>query len=176
MKKIQFLLILAFFGLAVPGIGQVTEKEAKKIFAPKGNHRSPFKGQTEACITSVNLQFKLASREIIDKRGVGKVVSWAFLDGIDENLMQEIADEYYQRLEQLFVANGIRLTDEFKQHDAYAKLVEKSADRSREVFKKNWGVSRIVTSNQEPYIEFPVGMMGPHASLGNDLKICIENN
>lgn len=169
MKKIHFLFVLAHFAV-VPAISQVSEKDAVKLFAPKGNHRSPFKSQTEACFTSVNLQFKLASRETLEKRGVGNVVSWAFLEGVDENLMQEIADEYYKRLDQAFKENGINVTDDYKQTDAYNKLVEKNADRSREVFKKNWGVSRIVTANQAPYIEYPVGLMGPHASLGNDLK------
>lgn len=170
MKRLHLALLLSAFAAAYAANGQVTEKEASKFFSPKGNHRSPFKGQTDACLTSVNLQFKLASREMIEKRGAGNVISWAFLEGIDESLLQEIADEYYLRLESKMKENGIALSGEYQETDQYKKLIEKNADRSREVFKKNWGISKIVTANQQPYIEYPVGLMGPHASLGNDLK------
>ncbi|WP_290792833.1 hypothetical protein [Flavihumibacter sp. UBA7668] len=170
MKKIQVLLGSAVLFCFVSLNAQITEKDANKFFAPKGNHRSPFKGETEACLTSVNLQFKLASRETLEKRGAGNIISWAFLEGIDETLMQEIANEYYTRLALKLKENGISVTDEYREKDAYKKLVEKSSDRNREVFKKNWGVSRIITANEAPYIEYPVGMMGAHSSLGNDLK------
>ena len=170
MKKILFLLLPASLLVTESGFSQVTEKEASKFFAPKGNHRSPFKGETEACLTSVNLQFKLASREYIEKRGAGNIISWAFLEGIDEQLMQDIANEYYVRLAAKLKENGIGLSEEYRESDAYKKLIDKNSDRNREVFKKNWGVSRIITANEAPYIEYPVGMMGPHSSLGNDLK------
>jgi hypothetical protein len=150
---------------------QVSEKELKKSFAPKGNHRSPFKGATEACLVSVNLQFKLASKEQLEKRNTGKVISWAFLEGIDDRLMQEIADEYYVRLEKKFNQQNIILSQKFRDNDSYQKLVDKNKDRERETYKKNWGISKIFTSNKEPYVEYPVMAMGNHASMGNQLKM-----
>lgn len=173
MKRFTILFLSLAFLDVRSASAQVLEKDVKKVFAPKGNHRSPFKGAGELGLTSVNLQFKLASRETIEKRGAGNVVSWAFLEGISDELMQEIADEYYKRLEQRFSTLGIRLSDAYKNTDQYQSLLEKSADRSRETNKKNWGVAKVFTANNGPYIEFPIGLMGPHAGLGNSLKIPI---
>lgn len=148
---------------------QPGEKEIKKSFAPKGTYKAPFKKANEACLTSVNIQFKLATRQEQEKRGVGNVITWGFLEGIEDNLMQEITDEYYKLLAEKLKANGISLSDEYKNTDQYQKLINNSADLSRETEKKNWGVSKIFTANNAPYIEFPI-MAGPHSSLGNKLK------
>lgn len=148
---------------------EVTPKELKVAFAPKGTHRTPFKKATEAELLSVNLQFKLATREEQEKRKVGNIITWGFLDGIEDNILQEIANEYYKNLETKFKANGISLTNEYKESEQYQKLIERSADLSREVESKGWGISQIVTANNGPYIEFPI-TAGPHAALGNKLK------
>ncbi len=148
---------------------QPDEKEIKKAFAPKGTYKAPFKKANEVCLTSVNIQFKLATRQEQEKRGVGNVITWGFLENIDDNLMQEITDEYYNMLAEKLKANGISLSDEYKNTDQYKKLIDNSADLSREAEKKNWGVSRIFTANKAPYIEFPI-MAGAHSSLGNKLK------
>ena len=149
---------------------QLNEKEVKNAFIPKGTYKAPFKKANEICLTSVSLQFKLATRQEQEKRGVGNIITWGFLEGIDDNLMQEITNEYYSKLSEKFKAIGISLSDEYKNTDQYKKLVENGANLNREVEKKNWGISKIFTANKAPYIEFPVGMMGPHASLGNSLK------
>lgn len=148
---------------------QPDAKELKKAFAVKGTHRAPFKKAKEAALTSVNLQFKLATRQEQEKRGVGNIVTWGFLDGIDDALMQEIADEYYKRLEAKFKENGISVNDSYKQKDNYKKLVDGSSDRERENERKNWGISKIFTANNAPYIEYPTGMIGSHSKLGNEL-------
>lgn len=150
-----------------------TEKEVKKAFGAKGTHRAPFKKVDQVALTSVNLQFKLATRQYMEKKGVGNIVTWGLLEGIDDNVFQEIADEYYVRLAARFQKEGYSLNEEYKNHKSYQKLVENSADLEREVNKKNWGVSKIFTANNAPYIEYPQSMMGAHASLGNDLKIPI---
>lgn len=150
---------------------QIDEKELKKAFAPKGTHRAPFKNAKEVALTSVNLQFKLATRQEQEKRKVGNVVTWGFLEGIDDALLQEITDEYYKNLAAKFAANGFSLNESYKDHKSYQKLVENNKDRKRETENRNWGVSKIFTANNMPYIEYPTGLMGAHASLGNDLKI-----
>lgn len=150
---------------------QPSEKELKNAFAPKGTHRAPFKNEKEVALTSVNLQFKLATRQEEQKRGVGNIVTWGFLDGIDDALLQEITNEYYKNLAAKFKANGFALNDTYKNHKSYQKLVADNANLNRETQKKNWGVAKIFTANSAPYIEYPIGMMGAHASLGNDLKI-----
>lgn len=148
---------------------QPSEKEVNKMFAVKGTYKDPFKKADEACLTSVNIQFKLATRQEQEKRGVGNVITWGFLEGIEDNLMQEITDEYYKMLAEKLKTNGISLSDEYKNTDQYQKLIDNSAELSREIEKKNWGVSKIFTANKAPYIEFPI-TAGPHSSLGNKLK------
>ncbi len=177
MKKFQASVVFVAFVLTAictpiaTQAQQVSEKELKQAFAPKGTHRAPFKKASEVALTSVNLQFKLATRQEQMKRKVGNVVTWGFLDGIDDAMFQEIADEYYQRLATKFKENGFSLNESYKDHKSYRKLVDDNADRDRETEKKYWGVAKIVTANNAPYIEYPTGMMGAHASLGNDLKI-----
>ena len=150
---------------------QVSDKEVKKMFAPKGTHRAPFKKAGEVALTSVNLQFKLATRQEQEKRGVGNVITWGFLEGIDDHLLQEITDEYYKRLEAKLKANGFSLSEAYKNNKSYQKLVDNNAGLAREIEKKNWGVAKIFTANNAPYIEYPTGMTGAHSSLGNDLKM-----
>ncbi|GEM_PF-890026 len=165
-----FLIIAISFASTLQA-QQPTEKEVKQAFAPKGTHRAPFKKATEVALTSVNLQFKLATRQEQEKRKVGNVITWGFLEGIDDALFQEITDEYYKNLEEKLRANGFSQNDSYKDHKSYQKLVESNTDLQRETNKKNWGVSKIFTANNAPYIEYPTGMMGAHASLGNDLKM-----
>ncbi len=167
------IVITAFTGLSISGAlaQQPISKDLKKAFAPKGTHRAPFKKAKEVALTSVNLQFKLATRQTEEKRRVGTIVTWGILEGIEESLMQEIADEYYKRLESKLKEEGLTLSDTYLNTSAYKKLVEGNADREREIEKKSWGVSKIVTANNAPYIEYPTGMMGAHSSLGNDLKM-----
>ncbi len=169
MKPVKFFLFIALHTFFFKAIAQVSAKEANKFFAPKGNHRSPFKGASTAHLTSVNLRFKLATRQEMEKKKVGNIISWGFLEGIDDELLQEIADAYYKKLEAKFKENGISLSDEYKKTDGFKKLVDKNSDRSRDYEKKNWGVAKVVTANKEPYLEFPV-MAGPHSGMGNDLK------
>lgn len=173
IKKIAgTALLISAIGLSVDAQAQQpTEKELKKVFAPKGTHRAPFKKANEVALTSVNLQFKMATRQEQEKRKVGNVITWGFLEGVDDTLFQEIADEYYKNLAAKLKANGFSLNESYKNHKSYQKLVENNADLEREVNKKNWGVSKIFTANNAPYIEYPTGMMGAHASLGNDLKM-----
>lgn len=154
-----------------PAKSQSLDKEVKKAFAPKGTHRAPFKKASEVSLTSVNLQFKLATRQEKEKRGVGNIITWSFLEGIEDALLQEIADEYYKRLSVKLKENGFSLSEEYKNNKSYTKLVENNADISRETEKKNWGVAKVFTANNAPYIEYPTGMMGAHSSLGNDLKM-----
>lgn len=171
-KSLITITIAGLFLFSTPiRAQQPTEKELKQAFAPKGTHRAPFKKANEVALTSVNLQFKLATRQEQEKRKVGNVITWGFLEGIDDLLLQEIADAYYTNLAAKFTANGFSLNDSYKDNKSYQKLVGNNTDLEREVNKKNWGVSKIFTANNAPYIEYPTGMMGAHASLGNDLKI-----
>src|SRR5690606_21576394 len=170
-KSVTTILLIGAIGLTAIQAQQPTEKELKQAFAPKGTHRAPFKKVNEVALTSVNLQFKLATRQEQEKRKVGNVITWGFLEGVDDALLQEITDEYYRNLEAKLKANGFSLNDDYKNHKSYQKLVESNADLQRETNKKNWGVAKIFTANRAPYIEYPTAMMGAHAALGNDLKI-----
>lgn len=155
------------FNLAM---AQVTDKDANKMFAPKGTYRSPFNKAKEIGFASVNLRFKLASSERTEKRDVGKVVSWAFLEGIDDQIFQDIANQYYENLTKKFEKHGYALNDQFKESNGYLTLKEKSGDNDLQTYKKNWGVAQVYTANNEPYIEYPIGMMGAHSKMGNEMK------
>lgn len=148
-----------------------SEKEVKQAFAPKGTHRAPFSKSKEVALTSVNLQFKFTTRQEQEKRKVGNVITWGFLEGVEDALLQEIADEYYKRLAAKLQAGGFSLSESYKDHKSYLKLVENNNDLPREINKKNWGISKIFTANKAPYIEYPTGMLGAHSALGNDLKM-----
>ncbi len=165
-RRIGFLLLLSIV-FSLPVLAQISEKEISKMFGPKGTYRAPFKKATEVGLVSVNLRFKLASSERTEKRNVGNVISWAVLEGINDQVFQEIADEYYQRLSAKFSQSGYAVNDKFKQTKGYAVLAEK--EHERVTFKKNWGVAEVYTANKGPYLEFPV-MLGPQARMGNELK------
>jgi hypothetical protein len=169
--KIALTIILTYYLGICTYAQEPTSKDIKKAFAPKGTHRAPFKNQNEVALTSVNLQFKFATRQEKTKRQVGNVVTWGFLEGIDDHLLQEISNEYYKNLSSKFQKIGITLNESYKTHKSYQKLVDDNASNNRETSKKNWGVAKIFTAKQDHYIEFPLGRMGAHASLGNDLKI-----
>jgi hypothetical protein len=142
----------------------------KKLFQPKGTHRAPFKKAKEIGLASVNLRFKTATREYNSDRYNGSVVTWAFLDGVDETLFQEITDIYYERLKQAFAAEGYSLSDQYRTTKAYGDLAEKAQNRSRLTDNKNWGIAEIFTANQEPYIEYPL-MMTASGKIGNEAKM-----
>lgn len=148
----------------------VSLKDINDAFIPKGTYRAPFKKSNEVGIAGVNIQFKLATRQEQEKRGVGNVVTWAFLDGISDSLLQAFTNEYAIRLAEKFKANGLDPSLAYKNTDEYKKLIANNSKFNREVEKKSWGVSKIFTANDEPYIDFPVGMVGAHAALGNKLK------
>lgn len=149
---------------------QVSEKDIKTMFAVKGTYRAPFKNAKEVGFASVNLRFKLASSERTEKRDVGNVISWAVLEGVGDQVFQNIANEYYNLLTKKFEQNGYTISDKFKESKGYASLAEKAAENERVTNKKNWGIAEVHTSNNAPYLEYPTGMMGAHAKMGNELK------
>lgn len=163
------LTVFLFAGISAQA-QQPTEKEIKKAFQPKGTYKAPFKKASQVSLASVNLQFKLATRQEVEKRGVGNVITWGFLEGIDDQFLQEICNEYYKKLVAKLKENGYALSDEYLKSKSYQKLVDNNADNGRETEKKNWGIARIFTANNAPYIEYPTGMMGAHSGLGNEMK------
>ena len=168
LKKFAAICFIASFCSSAV-LAQVTEKQVDKMFAPKGTYRSPFKKASEVALTSVNLRFKVATSEKSFKRDAGSAISWAFLEGIDDALFQEIEDEYYKRLSEKLKNKGLNISDKYKDSKHYATLLEKNSNNERQTFKKNWGVANVYTANKGPYIEFPV-MMGAHTRLANELK------
>jgi hypothetical protein len=168
-KALVFFTSISFlFSITVNA--QISEKEISKMFAVKGTYREPFKKASEVGFASVNLRFKLASSEKTEKRDVGNVISWAVLEGVDDKVFQEIANEYYLMLTKKFEENGYKVSDKYKESKGYATLVEKAVENSRITNKKNWGIAEVYTANGAPYIEYPVGMMGAHSKMGNDTK------
>jgi hypothetical protein len=170
-KNIISSLVGFIFLLNLSNAQNLSQKEINNAFIPKGTYRAPFKKTKEVGIAGVNIQFKLATRQEQEKRGVGNVVTWGFLEGISDSLLQEITNEYAVRLVAKFKANGLDTSLSYKKSDDYKKLVSNNSNFNREVEKKSWGVSKIYTANNDPYIEFPVGMVGAHAALGNKLKL-----
>ncbi len=146
----------------------ITAKEAQKLFGPKGTHRAPFKKNNEVGLASVNLRFKTATRAYTEKRNAGSAVTWAFLEGVDSILFQEIADEYYNRLANKLHENGWNTSDGYKRSKHYQSLVERSADRSRITDSKDWGVAQVFTAHDQPYIEYPLMATAAHAKMGNE--------
>jgi hypothetical protein len=170
LNKLVAYCLTASLCLTTTVFAQVSEKQVDKMFAPKGTYRSPFKKVSEVALTSVNLRFKVATSEKSVKRDAGSAISWAFLEGVDDALFQEITDEYYKRLAEKLQSRGLTVSDKYKESKHYATLLEKNASNERQTYKKNWGVANVYTANKGPYIEFPVMMMGAHSRLANELK------
>lgn len=169
LNKLVAYCLTASLCLTTTVFAQVSEKQVDKMFAPKGTYRSPFKKVSEVALTSVNLRFKVATSEKSVKRDAGSAISWAFLEGVDDALFQEIADAYYQRLAAKLKSKGFNVSDKYKESKHYATLLEKSGNNERQTYKKSWGIANVYTANKGPYIEFPV-MMGAHTRLANELK------
>ncbi|WP_026905232.1 hypothetical protein [Pedobacter glucosidilyticus] len=169
LNKLAVYCLTASLCLTNNVFAQISEKQVDKMFAPKGTYRSPFKKASEVALTSVNLRFKVATSEKSVKRDAGSAISWAFLEGVDDALFQEIADEYYQRLAAKLKSKGFNISDKYKESKHYATLLEKNGNNERQTYKKSWGIANVYTANKGPYIEFPV-MMGAHTRLANELK------
>ncbi len=164
------LLISLSHPALFPGkaVAQLTPKESKKNF-DLADHRSPFKKSDQVALTSINLRFKLATREKEEKRGAGSSVTWAILQGVDSTVFQEIADEYYKRLAARFEKAGWKLSDAYKENKHYQTLTEK--EKERVTVKKEWGIAEVYTANREPYIEYPMMATAAHAKMGNSLDM-----
>ncbi|MDN4166483.1 hypothetical protein QWY31_13315 [Cytophagales bacterium LB-30] len=172
MKKITCLFALISFCLV--GLSQAQEpskefqKETEAIFdnGLSNFNKKPFKKSNTVALASVNLRFKIASRQEDPKESNN--VTWAFLEGVDEALMQEIADAYYQLLAADLQEAGYTVSEDYKNAKNYKSLVDDNAKNERVTSKAMWGIAEIYTANGDTYIEFPNYAGGDHAKLAKE--------
>lgn len=177
MKKIHFLI--ALFSLCTLGLSQAQEtskefqKETSELFKNGLTtfNKKPFKKTNKVALASVNLRFKIASRQEDPKESNN--VTWAFLEGVDPELMQQIANEYQKLLAAEMQAAGYELTEEYKNAKNYEALVEDNTKNERVTSKAMWGIAEIYTANGDTYIEFPNYAGGAHAKLGKEIDAVV---
>lgn len=97
------------------------------------------------------------------------VVSWAVLDGVSEQTMQEIADEFGQMMLRKIENLGITLIPDADITGAkkYDKVLEKSDKKERS--KESLGRVKIKSANDAPYFKFnPLTTPGMIAKVASD--------
>ncbi len=161
------LLAIGCASTPPPSASGLTFKEAQNNVTLYDN-KSPFEDAKKVGLASINLRFMGAMKKTTEKRGTGNAVTWAVLENVDNQLFQEIADEYYSRLAAKLAAQGLTVSDDWKNSKHYQTLVEDNAKHKRVTFDKDWGVSELVTANKAPYIEYGSMAFGAHAKLGNE--------
>lgn len=154
----------------------VDEINYKKDFDVAG--KALIKKCQTAAIAKLALHFKTITN---GKASVGKgqnrttSVTWAMLDGVSEETMQEIADEFYvyvnQKLESELNIKTIGWDQVVAQEKEYSNIQDKQIDKFWD--NKNEGAIVVKTANDGPHTKQIVGnpgIWGAYAKLGKALK------
>jgi len=156
MKNIWIVLLSLLMTL---GAQAQDKKQLKKIKKKYGTHSqgAVFAKAKRVAILGSNVRFKLASRQAEEtswrKEKYYKFAVYSILEGINEQLLQDITDEYYSMLKKRFEDLGIEVLsyDELSSAKSYTKLKNKGM-RETENVKKSWGIAQIYNYGNAPYI------------------------
>lgn len=174
MKK--FILLLLVFTSV--GILNAQDKKQLKGINKKYNIYSKgdiFAKADKVAILGNNLRFKLASRQSEtnswkDEKHY-KFAVYSVLEGLSDDVLQEITDKYYQMLTKRFEDLGIEVLkyETIQSAKSYGKLKDKG-EREKENIKKSWGIAKIFVPGSEPYITWNnASPFGPHQKLAKEL-------
>ncbi len=137
--------------------------------------KSILKKSETAAITKLALHFKTISKA---SESVGKgqnktyATAYAILEGVEEQVFQEITDEFAQSFSKKLEGLGISMIgwDKVKATENFEKMKAKQIDRE---FKSNTtGFEEIYTANNGPYTKQVVGnpgIWGTYAKIGKEL-------
>ena len=129
-----------------------------------------------------NLRFKIAARQIEEaswkEDNYYKFAFYAVLDGLSDELLQEITNTYHLNLKKRFEELGIEVIpyQELMAAKSYKKLLDKGLKDTENV-KKSWGVAYIYNYDRNPYISWSsAGPFGPHQKIPKELDAVLFNS
>lgn len=181
MRKIV-LLLMALITLC--SVQAQDKKQLKKIKKKFNTHEqgSVFAKADRVAILGNNLRFKLAARQSEEtswkKDDYHNFAAYSILDGVNDQLLQEITDEYYDMLVSRFEAMGIEVLsyEEITQAKSYKKMKDKGL-KDNENVKKLWGVALVYNYSRNPYITWNgAAPFGPQQKLPKELDAVLFNS
>ncbi|MGB1032346.1 MAG: hypothetical protein ACPGWM_07015, partial [Flavobacteriales bacterium] len=182
MKKHFLFLLLGVF-ITAAAFAQ-DKKEIKKLEKKHNasNVGSLFGKDDKVAILGANLRFKTASREtaITSNKAetTTKFGAYAVLEGIEDQVFQEITDEYLQMVIAKFKSIGLEAIpyDQITATKAFPKIADKGA-REKTNLKKSWGVAQTFTPGDIDYLSWNFAdPFGPQQKISKELKAILFSN
>ncbi len=156
-------------------------KRLKKLHSVYDQGKA-YKNYDTVAILGANVRFRIAAKQSNatswKKEVFVKFSAIATLEGINDELFQEIADEYHKMLVERFEKLGLTVLpySAIEATTAYAALKAKGKTSTMHS-KKNWGVAKVFSGEQTPFITFnPVLPFGPHAKVAKELNAILFNS
>lgn len=180
MKNLSIVLTILLLGLNV--IGQ--DKKELKALSKKYNEfeQGSYKGATKVAVLGNNIRFRVASHQSEtnswkDEKSY-KFGAYAVLEGIENEVFQEITDEYYKMLVLKFKELGIEVVpyQNIEATKSYAKLKEKYQSEPYNG-TKGWGYAVIYNYDNHDFLAWNGGApLGPHLKVAKELKTLLYNS
>ncbi len=177
MALVMLMLVLATGALAQKGRGGEQGKDIESLDLKKDfDVSSPklIKNSEVAGIVKGSIHFKSITSDL---RYVGKgqdrttAKAWAILEGVSEETLQEISDEFAASFAKKIASMGIEMKDwnEITSTSNYEKVNEKAIEKQKS--NPSTGYIDIMTANKGPHVKPIVGnpgIWGALAKVGKD--------
>ena len=176
-NKMKAKLWLFIALLIVVSVQAQDKKQLKKINKKYNtyNQGDIFAKAERVAILGNNLRFRLAARQAEEtswkEEKYYKFSAYSVLEGLSEELLQDITNEYYSMLKTRFEDMGIEVIpySEISEAKSYEKMKDKGT-RETENIKDSWGVAQIYNYDAEPYITWTsAAPFGPQQKLPKEL-------
>ena len=187
MKKIIYSISILIIGAIITPFITYSQNKGKTIEQQKSIEdvdlkkdfdvvaKGLIKKSKQASIAKLSLHFKTITN---GKATVGKgqnrsySTAWAILEGVSEEAMQEIADQFYTDLNGKLEKAGLPMLgwDKVQSAKSFPKVQDKQIDKYWD--NKNEGAITVKTANNGPHVRQVVGNIGiwkSLASLGKDI-------
>lgn len=178
-------LLILFFSLSMFFNAFSQDKKQIKEISKKYNLYSQgdiFSKADKVAILGNNIRFKLASRQAEEtswkKEMYYKFAVYSVLEGLNDQVFQEITDEYYNMLKSRFESLGIEVVnyDAISEAKSYKKLKDKGLRETEDV-KKSWGMAKTYNYSGLPYISWDnAAPFGPQQKLPKELDAVLFNS
>ena len=177
------LLILLTIGLGF-GLTAQDKKELKELEDKYGYYSNGklFEKNDDVAILGANVRFIVAKRKTETtswkSESTVKFGAYAVLEGVSDEVFQEIADEYLEMLKMRFADLNMNVLprEELVNSKNYEKLKEKGLNETENV-KKAWGVAKTYSGGNGDYITWNnAAPFGPHTKVPAELKAVLFNS
>lgn len=140
--------------------------------------KNPFKKTKRVALMGVDVSFRLAASQTVgnERNSDASSRTWVTLNPPPSaELMQEITNEHYARLQAKLAAAGFEVVDEkpLQQTEEYKNLI---SDKERLTVNKTWGMAARGSANEAAMIDFPNFAGGAHARLANRNEVLVWNS